>query len=940
MQLNTSRVRPPPEFAGLLGNGVLVPIGPAELPFSEEESFAVQRRECEERPLAERLSLGQMRTPHELSRGWPAGLKLLLQLDAGDVASLHRGTLTDQSALFDYLANEIFQRQTPGVRALLLQLAHLPRMAVNLAVALSGSAEAGVVLSTLANDGLLTSQHGVGTQAEYEFHPLLRQFLLQKAPGELGPATLAQVEQRAAQLLADDGAIDAAAQLLVSGAHWDALQQLVLAHAPTLVARGWQRTLAGWLAALPAARRDDDPWLAYWQGESQVHFDPPAAQASFAHAYGLFRARNAAAGAYRAWCASVELICLEWADFSQLDYWLDEAEGLQASYGDPDPELVTRFTASMFGVLAFRRPDTPAIHDWSERLLRLIEQCPDANQRILFGCNLYLHYVACTGQSSLVDELTEWLDPPASTALEPVFDVLWHGLCAMRHWFSGDNAQAAAVARRALAVAREQGLRLWESLLCALDTYASLNDGDVAAGRRALQEFGRTLDRRRKVDLAHFLYLSALAHLLADEGGAALAAIEAANALADRFGGTHQHALGRLAQAEALHAVGRTHEARALVDRARQIGYAMKSDFFAYQVSLTEALFALDAAETDACATALRRAFTLGSAHDYRNYQYFRPAVMSRFCAFALEHDVVPDYARRLIHCRRLQPPEDSDERWPWPIRVQTLGRFGLVVDDQPLAEASRGQTKPIVLLQALIALGGRDVPIAELVSVLWTEDRDSSANGTTSGAANHARGRSAIDRGAFDISLSRLRRVLGGDALLVDQQHLSLNPNRCWVDLWHCQRTVRNLQTLIDHQPAVSAVRLASLARDVLTRYRGDFLPRVRDARWALVARGQLRLQVVDGLAEVARRLEAADDRWQAISIYQRAVDIDPVSETLYRGWMRCLLAQGELAEALRVYQRCRAALAHRLGVLPSAETESLHAMIVMRQSPASDPR
>jgi ATP/maltotriose-dependent transcriptional regulator MalT len=66
---------------------------------------------------------------HQLSRGWPAGLKLLLQLpQVRRPANLHAGTAADQAALFAYLAGEIFEQQPAAVRRILLELAHFPRM--------------------------------------------------------------------------------------------------------------------------------------------------------------------------------------------------------------------------------------------------------------------------------------------------------------------------------------------------------------------------------------------------------------------------------------------------------------------------------------------------------------------------------------------------------------------------------------------------------------------------------------------------------------------------------------------------------------------------------------------------------------------------------------------------------------------------------------------
>ncbi|MBK7677644.1 MAG: hypothetical protein IPJ27_24515 [Candidatus Accumulibacter sp.] len=58
----------------------------------------------------------------------------------------------------------------------------------------------------------------------------------------------------------------------------------------------------------------------------------------------------------------------------------------------------------------------------------------------------------------------------------------------------------------------------------------------------------------RKIDVAHYHYLACLASLLADEGAQALTQHRDRHAIARRYGGPQQHALGSLAQAQALHA--------------------------------------------------------------------------------------------------------------------------------------------------------------------------------------------------------------------------------------------------------------------------------------------------------------------------------------------------------------------------------------------------
>lgn len=942
--LIASRVRPTKDFARLLANGELVVLDPDELPFTEDESLAVQRLA---RPLAGTRSLSQMSRLHQLSRGWPAGLKLLLQLPA---RQLDAGTSANQEALFTYLAGEIFEQQTGAVQHMLLELAHFPRMSAGMAEALCGSVQAAEVLAAMHHDSVLTTLHGNTEQAQYEFHPLLREFLRRRAVAQLAGDEQDHLRRRAAALLVAAGDLESAAQLLIDGQHWDELRELVAKAAESLLRKGAHRTLANWLQALPPGLRDDDPWLCYWYGEAELHFAPPLAQERFAQAYRLFREQRDGDDAYLAWSASVDLICLEWADFSQLDYWLDEVASLRACFGEPPAALHERFTASMFSALMFRRPQDPNIHAVEERLLGLVEQCTDPGRRLLLGCNLHVYYTACVGRHAELERLMNALRPPDATALPPVFTVLWEALQAMDHWRSGRCAQTIATVARAVRLAREHGLRMWDFLLAALEVYGWVNDGLADRAQSALQRFERAIDVRRKVDLAHFDYLKTLARLVAGDGVGALAAAESANAIADRYGGTHQHALGRLSLAQALHTCGRIDDAWRALERARHFSDLMRGEIIGYEIDLCEAGFALTAGDEARCASALQRAFSVGARQDYRNHHHFFPAEVARLCAFALEHDIVPDFARRLVGIRRLKPPRIDLPQWPWQVRIHTLGRFSLVVAGQPVSAADGLQQKPLELLRVLIALGGRAIRISDVIREIWpadaTIDGEHPAPTRRSRRPQLVAGEAAVgkrERGAFDSALSRLRRILGGDGepddlVLVEDGLLRLNSDLCWVDLWCCQRLLGNVRALLDAPDPPPAVELLAPARELLHHYQGDFLAREAPLPCITRLRDDLRQHVVTTLADLASVLCRGSLHDEAARLYERATAIDPCRERLYRDWMICLQQQGEFAEGLRIYQRCREVLADRLDSRPSEATEAVRRALGDRHLPATE--
>jgi len=915
-----SRTRPSGDSARLRANGYLAVLDAGDLLFTDDESIAVQRLASAG---GRTRSVDEMRHLHQVTGGWPAALQLLLQLDNSGSFSAGKRRVASGSGLFDYLAKEVFDCQSEEVRGFLLKLAHVPRITPEMACALTDNAAAVQLLAAMHADNIFTSVHEVDGELQYEFHPLLREFLLVRAESDLPGNELDRVVRQAAALLAQSGDVDAAAQVLIAGRLWDELQRFIVENASSLLDRGWHRTVSAWLNAFPGDTVAGDPWLSFWQGAAVLPFEPPAGQQRFYRAYHLFRERHIRRGCFLAWSGNVDLISLEWADFSKLDQWLDEAQSLLDEFGAPADELAARFTASMFGALLFRRPQDPIIHDWADRLLLQIEACADPNQRILLGCNLQIHYTVAVGMNSQLDRLMKAIEPPAGTTLPPLIGALLWALRSMHHWSRGESKQAAAAAETGSKLARENRLRMWDFMLGALQVYACLNNGELSRGRAALARLGKSLDAKRKIDVAHFHYLASLASLGDGEGAQALTHIETANAISLRYGGPQQEALGELVRAQALHSLGRTPEAWPVLARGREVATAMASGILTFQADLCAALFALDVGDELGCAEALERAFSVGAANDYLNHNSFRPAVMARLCAFALANGIAPEYARRLIQKRCLKPPCLEAECWPWPVRIYALGRFSMVVDGRPIAETSQLQHKPVELLQALLSFGGRQVAIARLIDCLWPDAESKSG------------------RGAFDATLLRLRRLLGtDDSLIIEGGRLTLSPTVCWVDVWCFERLLGTTRDKIPHTSRANFDDLLARRDGLLDLYHGDFLERENPHPWALRYQERLRCRLLNVVDELGRRLEAGELWRKAAKHYQHAIALEPLSERYYRRLMACLQNLGEHAEALRVYGRCRDLLRTALHVDPSARTESIRESIEGLPVPPEDRR
>ncbi len=150
-------------------------------------------------------------------------------------------------------------------------------------------------------------------------------------------------------------------------------------------------------------------------------------------------------------------------------------------------------------------------------------------------------------------------------------------------------------------------------------------------------------------------------------------------------------------------------------------------------------------------------------------------------------------------------------------------------------------------------------------------------------------------------MAVLRLRRLLRHDDVLrVEGGHLWLDRTRVWVDAWAflCDESVAYAGTFLDGETQHEAVE--GLRRRL---------------RALLIQRSQQRGDV----------LEASGRSAQALSVYEAALLHDDLAEVLHRGVIRCHLALGEPAAAMRAFQRCRACLEQGLGVPPAPATQAL---------------
>lgn len=910
-----SRSEPLLLYARFVANKALALVDFDELKLSIEETRRIAIRE---QPLDESVIL-QL---HEQAGGWAAGLRLMLEYVGRNGSSRALLAAPSPQAVFDYFATEVFGRASKWDQGILLRLGVLPWMSEYLAEQLSGDAGAGRLLESLYRRRLFTDRRepqsgasslspagGIRIGYTYQFHALFRAFLKHRARQRYGAEELRSIARQAAQLLESCGAIDDAVPLLLEAEEWGASVSFVLKAAPALISEGRRTLLLEWIHRLPDQIRDTDRWLLYWAGAAQIGVEPAYARRALEGAYALAITASDVLCQIQAIAGIVESIFLEYTQFCTLDRWiaaLEQTFSRGIDFPNPDAELRVR-TAFLSAVL-YRQGDKPALHSHVTRTLELLQSDADVNLKVAAGTYL-LSYGTNLGHMDVTGRALRVVEPLLS---HPDVTPLRQGLCGLFVAWSyvnmPDSRRAQEAIDRLERIAEQYGLPQLRRFSALTGYWLNLSHSRFEGAAGWMAVFESVMNASYPYDLASITAMRALLGMANGNPHQALPHARETVRLYEQVGSPWHRLLGRGALIWAYVELGKFDQARALIREARALADASGIHLYDPHQHQAEARMAQLEGNKSACRTSLQRLFAAakrdGCGHPPR---FFTPWI-SRLCAAALEYQIETDYVRQLVREWGWPAPSIDVERWPWPIKIRTLGTFELLLNDAAPEFARKPPARLLALLKAIIAFGGASVPEEKLIDVLWPqEEGDAGAR-------------------ALNVALTRLRKLLAStEVIQFGDGKVSLDLSRCWVDVFTFERLISNLPRTVE---ALNADQLDAAQR-ACELYRGSFLAADADVPWTIAARERLRNKFVEAIELLAQHFEAREDWDRAAQLYRRGIEADPLFERFHQRLMRCYLADGRCAEALGAYRQLRQTLSVTLGIAPSSATEALYRRI-----------
>jgi DNA-binding SARP family transcriptional activator len=555
----------------------------------------------------------------------------------------------------------------------------------------------------------------------------------------------------------------------------------------------------------------------------------------------------------------------------------------------------------------------------------LSRETEDINLRMQ-ACLCAVNYYSWVGDLASYSIVTEEIRKMAqSPTASPLLVVTWKWIEALMYNRSTESYdQAIRSISEGLEIAEKTGIHIWDQMLFSQRVYSSLNKGDMALAGEFLKKMEATIDKSRRQSLFQYHYLSGWYHFLNGNLSRAAPSAETSFQLTEETGMYFSRILGSLLMAQLFHERGEDQSATAQLSSAKALIRRSGSRILEYMCLLKEAQFNLDEEnkETEGRGLeALRKAMELGRKESYLHlFPSWQPSAMTRLCLRALSEEIEIDYVQDLIRKHYLFPdvlPPDL-ENWPWPVKICTLGRFELSKNGKPIRFSGKVQKKPLLLLKAMIALGGKDIREDQMADLLWPE---------ADGDQAHS---------AFTTTLSRLRQLLGEEKTIKFQEgKATLDPRYCWVDVWAFDQMFGKAEALWKESQQSADLRseTLSLIEKAIGIYQGHFLSGDEEYGWTTPYRERFRTRFLQLIMKFGQNLKETNQWEKAIEHFQKALEVDDLAEELYQHLMVCYYQLDQQTKIVETYRRCKETLSSALGMGPSQKTEVIYKKLIERE-------
>ena len=896
-----SRADPPLALARLRARGMLAELRTPELCFSEEETASLVSQHING------LTRQSLALLAEKTEGWVAALQIVCSsLNGQDAPSANRfvaGLGGSNRYIFEYLAEEVFRRQSVERQTFLLHSALLSQMDTAACNALPGITNTQAMLDHLEQENLfLTSLDP--QRRWYRYHHLFREFLLSKLQREQ-PDQFLRVQRAAGEHYEKLGEFEAAFSHYREAHDWDRAARVLQPLALDYVERGRVEVLNRYLSSLPVEVTRDYPELLLQQGHVRRRLgEAGLAVIAYEDARAAFAGQQDLGGVSRALTNLAEL---------------NRAQG------------------------NYRQAETLA----SEALASAPAEDHAARADALMALAKSAGFLTDTDHGRALAEQAVEESRLAGKRLSPVARANFLQSLGQICWWHGDPHATVKYCKEALQLAPDEFSPIAaQAFISLVSPYLYWRDLDTARddAEHGL-EIAQTLHLREFLPSAY----AALGNVLTRRGETARAesCLRQATEMAQSLGlAAYENLMASGYLAYNLYGQGRTDEARQLAEGAL---WAYTGSPDTYEAFVCRSVLADVALEQNRQSKAEklysellevgeRRQFRIPLAMVYFGLAYIHLVSDRRetgldFARKALKV-IEPTQAIQLfldqgersrVVCSALQEAGEQSqflqrvlENLPRSeqssfsviddhsaISVKCLGPFRVLVDGREVSQEQWVSAKARDLLAYFITCRGERIPAERVFDAIWAD--------------KVGRGRTA-----FHTALSRLRNALRTEEST--PRFILVETGEYWLDTAAFRVDVDEFDAALAKAHAASDQEVsARWYEQAVSFYRGEYLDNLY-YDWVLPERRRLTQAYLAALCALADHHFAHDRFTTALELLQRALRMDNLLEDLHCKAMRVHAALGDRAGLVRQYQELEELLFSDLGMEPLPSTKKLY--------------
>lgn len=253
-----SRTQPPLSLPLLRARRQLAEIKADHLRFTEPEASVLLNQ-----TMGLALNEDEVAALETLTEGWAAGLQLaaLSMQEVDDINGFLHSFSGSHRYVFDYLAQEVLNHQSPARRTFLLRTAILERMCGPLVDVVTAQSNGYATLVELERNNLFVIPLDQDRHW-YRYHHLFRDFLVARLQEKMAPADVAACHRHASRWYADHDNLPEAIHHALAAEDFERARTLITEMVMPMFESSELRTLLSWLNRLPPSMLDADPHLS------------------------------------------------------------------------------------------------------------------------------------------------------------------------------------------------------------------------------------------------------------------------------------------------------------------------------------------------------------------------------------------------------------------------------------------------------------------------------------------------------------------------------------------------------------------------------------------------------------------------------------------------------------------------------------------------------